>query len=336
MTTPDKSARFVSSADVARLAGVSRSAVSRAFTPGGCVSPPTRARILAAAEKLGYRVNHLARILHRDRSDLVGVVGANFANPYISAQFDALSAELHRRNLQCLLLNSAGTSEASDLARLLDYRVRTVVLLSGAAPDGLIRLCAANGARMVLINRPAPPETALADLILADSAGGGRMAAERLAAAGCRHAAVVVPGARSSAKRVRARAFCDAMAAHGIPITRWEKGPNSYQTGIEAARALLASPGIDGIFGVTDEIALGVLNTARFELGLSVPGDLSVIGFDDAPISDWSSHRLTTIRQSLPELTRATMQAIERPAGAPAMRTEIPVALIERDSVTPM
>ncbi|SIS84833.1 LacI family DNA-binding transcriptional regulator [Paracoccus saliphilus] len=336
MTAPDKSARFVSSADVARLAGVSRSAVSRAFTPGGCVSPPTRARILAAAEELGYRVNRLARILHQDRSDLVGVVGANFANPYISAQFDALSAEMHRRNLQCLLLNSAGTAKATDLARLLDYRVRTVVLLSGAAPDRLMRLCAANGARMVLINRPARPSGALADLILADSAAGGRLAAERLAMAGCRHVAVVVSGSRTSAKRVRARAFCDEMTARGIPVTRWEKGPNNYQTGIDAARSLLASPGIDGIFGVTDEIALGVLNTARFELGLRIPGDLSVIGFDDAPISDWSSHRLTTIRQSLPELTRATMDAIERPAEAPPTRTEIPVTLVERDSAAPV
>lgn len=336
MTARNKSARFVSSADVARLAGVSRSAVSRAFTPGGCVSPPTRARILAAAEELGYRVNRLARILHQDRSDLVGVVGANFANPYISAQFDALTAELHRRNLQCLLLNSAGTAKATDLARLLDYRVRTVVLLSGAAPDRLMRLCAANGARMVLINRPAPPKGALADLILADSAAGGRLAAKRLASAGCRHVAVVISGSRTSAKRVRARAFCDEMAARDIPVTRWEKGPNSYQTGIDAARTLLASPGIDGIFGVTDEIALGVLNTARFELGLAVPGELSVIGFDDAPISDWSSHRLTTIRQSLPELTRATMDAIERSAEAPPTRSEIPVTLVERDSTAPV
>lgn len=327
--------RFVSAADVARLAGVSRSTVSRAFTPGATVSKSARGRILAAAEELGYRVNRLARTLHLERSDLVGVVGANFANPYICAQLDALSAALHGHGLQCLLMNTAtgGGHAAEDLARLLDYRVRTVVVLSGAVPDDLIRLCAQNSARMVLINRPRPPEGALADLILADSARGGRLAADRLAAADCRNVAVVVSGSRTSAKTTRANAFCAAMAGHGIPVTRWGDGANAYQTGVEAARALLACPGLDGIFGVTDEIALGVLNTARFELGLSVPGDLSVIGFDDAPISGWSSHGLTTIRQSLDDLTRATLEAIERPADAPPTRFDVPVQVVERSSV---
>ena len=335
--------RFVSAADVAERAGVSRSTVSRAFTPGAQVSKSARNRILAAAEELGYRVNRLARTLHQERSDLVGVVGGNFANPYISAQLDALSSALHARHLQCLLMNTAhaGGDVSEDLARLLDYRVRTVVLLSGATPDELIRLCAQNGARMVLINRPQPPEGTLADLILCDSAKGGRLAAERLATAGCKRVAVVVSGSRTSAKTARADAFCAEMDRRGIPVTRWADGANSYATGQEAARALLARRGAcpgphiehDGIFGVTDEIALGVLNTARFELGLSVPGDLSVIGFDDAPISGWASHGLTTIRQSLEALTRATVEAIERPAGAPTTRFEVPVHLVERDTV---
>ncbi|WP_245696065.1 LacI family DNA-binding transcriptional regulator [Alloyangia pacifica] len=318
---------------MARLAGVSRSAVSRAFTPGAQVSEQARARILEAAEELGYRVNRLARTLHQDRSDLVGVVGGNFSNPYISAQLDALSRALHARRLQCLLMNSA--SGGDDLGRLLDYRVRTVVLLSGAAPDTLIRLCAQNGARMVLINRPRPPEGARADLVLADSAHGGRLAADRLARAGCQNVAVVISGSRTSAKLDRAEAFCSEMALHGIPVTRWADGPNSYETGVEAARALLI-PGdrrVDGIFGVTDEIALGVLNTARFELGLRVPEDLSVIGFDDAPISGWSSHGLTTIRQPLEALTRATMEAITLPPEAEPVLCAVPVQLVERGSV---
>lgn len=328
--------RFVSAADVARLAGVSRSAVSRAFTPGAQVSEQARARILEAAEELGYRVNRLARTLHQDRSDLVGVVGGNFSNPYISAQLDALSQALQARRLQCLLMNSRG-GMAEDLERLLDYRVRTVVLLSGAAPDALIRLCAQNGARMVLINRPRPPEGARADLILADSAHGGRLAAERLDRAGCKKVAVVISGSRTSAKLDRAEAFCSEMALRGIPVTRWADGPNSYETGVEAARALLM-PGagqVDGIFGVTDEIALGVLNTARFELGLRVPEDLSLIGFDDAPISGWSSHGLTTIRQPLEALTRTTMEAITLPPEAAPMLCKVPVQLVERGSVRP-
>ena len=308
-------AGFVSAADVALRAGVSRSAVSRAFTPGGCVSEDARRRILRAAEELGYRVNRLAQTLHQERSDLVGVVGANFSNPYISAQFEALSAALHRNNLQCLLMNTGQVQGDADIGRLLDFRVRTVVLLSGAVPDNLIRLCIANGVRMVLINRPYLREGTHADQIVADSAAGGRLAAQRLLAAGCRNVA--------------------EMAREDLPVTRWAQGANSYQTGVDAARQLLVRPDIDGIFGVTDEIALGVLNTARFEIGRSVPEDLSVIGFDDAPISEWSSHRLTSIRQSLPDLTSATIKAIDRAPDAPPLRIKIPVTLIERDSVAP-
>jgi DNA-binding LacI/PurR family transcriptional regulator len=324
--------RFVSASDVAERAGVSRSAVSRTFTPGSQVSSAVRRRILAAAEALGYRVNRLAQTLHQERSDLVGVIGGNVSAPYIAAQLDALSAALHKRKLQCLLMNTKD-SDPDDLARLLDYRVRNVVVLSGAVPDELIRLCAQNSVRMVLINRPSPPDGAIADLILADSAKGGRMAANRLIAAGCHHVAVVISGSRTSAKTARAAAFCTTMAEHGIPVTRWANGANSYQTGVEAARALLPGSDLDGIFGVTDEIALGVLNTARFELGLSVPADLSVIGFDDAPISSWNSHDLTTISQPIDALTRATIEAIELPLDAPPARIDIPVELMERGTI---
>ncbi|WP_345900860.1 LacI family DNA-binding transcriptional regulator, partial [Martelella sp. UBA3392] len=131
----------------------SRSAVSRTFTEGASVAPKTRARVMQAAEELGYRVNLLARTLHKERSDLVGLVGANLSNPYISAQVDALTAALYANGLQCMLLNLAGQQNDMEnaVAKLLEYRVRTVVLLSGAVPDTLMRLAAANGTRLVLI-----------------------------------------------------------------------------------------------------------------------------------------------------------------------------------------
>ncbi|WP_180901890.1 LacI family DNA-binding transcriptional regulator [Martelella soudanensis] len=327
--------KFISAGDVARLAGVSRSAVSRTFTEGASVAPKTRDRVMKAAEELGYRVNLLARTLHKERSDLVGLVGANLSNPYISAQVDALTAALYANGLQCMLLNLAGQQDdmGNAVAKLLEYRVRTVVLLSGAVPDTLMRLAAANGARLVLINRPLPEKIGLVDQIEADSAAGGALAAQRLIAAGCRNVAVVLSGSRTSAKLARAEAFIAVMKDHLVPVTQWSRGRNNYETGVEAARRLLAKPGIDGIFGVTDEIALGVMNTARHELALSVPGDVSVIGFDDAPISGWSSHQLTTVSQSLSSLTRATLKAITGPANAPSSHHFIPVSLIERQSV---
>ncbi|WP_345900891.1 substrate-binding domain-containing protein, partial [Martelella sp. UBA3392] len=193
----------------------------------------------------------------------------------------------------------------------------------------------ANGARLVLINRPLPEKIGLVDQIEADSAAGGALAARRLIAAGCSNVAVVLSGSRTSAKLARAEAFITVMKDHHVPVTQWSRGRNTYETGVEAAHGLLAKPGTDGIFGVTDEIALGVMNTARHELGLSVPKDVSVIGFDDAPISDWSSHQLTTVSQSLSSLTQATLKAITGPANAPSSHHFIPVRLVERQSVRP-
>lgn len=323
--------RFVSAADVARQAGVSRSAVSRTFTPGACVSDAVRSRVEMAARELGYHVNRMAQSLHLPQSPLVGVIGANLASSYIAAQLDALSAALLREGLHCLLLNTAGHAEAP-LRMLLEYRVRAVVMLSGAAPERLVAECAANGVRMVLINRPAPAGPA--DLIAADSAAGGRLAADRLLQAGCRDVAVIRSGSRTSAKLARADAFLHQMQAAGARVQVWDQGPNGYDTGVAAARALLPGSGIDGAFGVTDDIALGFLNTARHELGLAVPGTLSVIGFDDNPAAAWASHHLTTIRQPIAALTEATLRALLSPDSAP-LHIPVPVELVERGSVGP-
>ncbi|SFO68960.1 transcriptional regulator, LacI family [Cohaesibacter marisflavi] len=327
--------KFVSASDVAKRAGVSRSAVSRTFTTGASVSEKTRRKVMAAAEELGYKVNLLARTLHMSRSDLVGVVGKNLSSPYISAQIDALSAALSKHDLQCILVNLAQVDGdiTKSVERLLEYRVRTVVLLSGAAPDEVVRICAANGTRLVLINRTMPAAVAHADMIEADSATGGRLAARRLIQAGCQNVAVLVSASRTHAKRARAEAFIAEMDRSGVAVTQWREGPHCYETGADAARTLLARPGIDGIFAVSDELALGALNTARHELGFSVPEDLSIIGFDDAPISGWSSHDLTTVRQSLSALTEATLQAVMGPANGPSSRRSIPVKLVERGSV---
>ena len=327
--------KFVSASDVAKLAGVSRSAVSRTFTTGASVSEKTRRKVILAAEELGYKVNLLARTLHMSRSDLVGVVGKNLSSPYIAAQIDALSAALSKHDLQCILVNLAQVNGdiTKSVERLLEYRVRTVVLLSGAAPDEVVRICAANGTRLVLINRTMPRTIAYADLIEADSAKGGRLAAQRLIKAGCKHAAVLVSASRTHAKMARADAFISEMKANNVPLTEWRQGPHCYETGVQAARTLLGQSDIDSIFAVSDELALGALNTARHEMGMSVPRHLSIIGFDDAPISSWASHDLTTVRQSLSALTAATMDAILSPANSPSSHRKIPVKLIERGSV---
>lgn len=328
---------FVTAEDVARLAGVSRSAVSRTFTPGASVSADVKLRVQEAAKSLGYRVNRLAQSLISDQSNLVGVVGANLSLPFMARQLDELSRALLRRGMQCLLLNAAEAEHGITplIELILEFRVRAIVVMSGSPPSSIIDECVANGVRVILVNRQADDTDA--DTIVSDDLGGARIAAERLLEGGCRRIGVVGSGARTPTQIRRRVAFADRIEEAGIKPVVWASGETTYETGMEAAKGLLASHDLDGVFCVTDLMALGFLDGAR-ELGERIPEDLSVIGFDDIPQSAWVPYRLTTVRQSMNDLTGSVLAAIEREIhgeGTFLVHEVLPVELVERATVRP-
>ncbi|MDA8050552.1 MAG: LacI family DNA-binding transcriptional regulator [Rhodospirillales bacterium] len=330
-------ARFVTAGAVARRAGVSRSTVSRAFTPGKNVSPEARSRIITAASEMGYRVNRLAQGLIRSRSHLVGLVGANLGTPFHASQVAALSEALFSHGMQCLLLNAdrPGRDVAPLIANLLEFRARAVVILSGTPPTAIVEECRRSGLRVILINKPLPDVAA--HTILCDDAGGARLAAERLLSAGCRRLALIGSASGTASIMRRIEAFRAYLTRRRIEPVIWCEGPTGYETGVAAARNLLGRARIEGAFCVTDLIAMGFMDVARHERDRRVPEDLSVIGFDDIPQASWHAYRLTTIRQSVPQLVAAVMHAIARddepaPGRAPAV---LPVSLVERQSVRP-
>lgn len=323
---------FITAADVAREAGVSRSAVSRTFTPGASVSRDVRERILRAAEKLGYRVNRLAQGLQMAQSNLVGVVAANLTSPFNTALLDGISAALFKRGLQCMLLNAeAARDDIGTLVnQVLEYRVRAVIILSGAPPEEIIEACLRNDVRLILINRGTLPGNA--DKIDTDDLTGGQLAADRMLRDGRRHVAVVRSGNGSVSQKRRIESFVARMSEAGAKVTPWMSGPNSFETGHEAARKLLADRSIDGAFCATDLIALGFHDTTRFELGIQVPRDFSIIGFDNIPETAWPSHGLTTVSHPIAAFIEAILNCLddERQLSEGALNFTIPVALIER------
>lgn len=336
--SPDPATRpnrgFVTSGEVARLAGVSRSAVSRTFTAGASVSEKTRQRVHDAANALGYRVNRLAQSLIGDTSNLVGIVGANLAAPFMAAQLDALSRALLLRGLQTLLLNAAEGGDIEQLISLmLEFRVRAVVVMSGRPPRRIVEECARNQVRVILVNTTADLHGA--DTVLIDDAAGGRLSADRLVAAGCRSCAVVNGRPNTYNHKLRAHSFMERIGESGRPVRIWEADASDYNAGLVAAGQMLAEGEIDGVFCTTDLTALGVMDGLRSRLGKRVPEDVSVIGFDDIPQASWELYRLTTIRQPIHGIVSAVMTALERsgPDGdAPAI---VPVELVERQTVKP-
>lgn len=294
---------FVSAQHVAQRAGVSRSAVSRTFTTGASVSPATRKRVLEAAEELGYHVNHLARGLIRDNSNIISLIVTDLNTPYQSAMIEALTRRLQAANKVAMVINSSGenASVESALRQTLHYRADATIVLSGQPAASLIETCINNGQHVILVNRDDPvpgPET-----IVVNNRTAARQAFDMLMRAGCRKLAVIASAVGSASLSAREKAFVAAAQESGIDasVIRW--GPTAYASGVEAARQVLSRGNRpDGIFCVTDLLACGFLDAARNEFGLAVPEELCVVGFDDIEQAGWSSYELTTFRQPIDQI----------------------------------
>lgn len=307
--------RSVSARDVAILAGVSRASVSRCFTPGASISPETRSRILGAADSLGYQVNHLARGLIRNETGLVALIASEIGTPYRAQLLSALTRNLQSAGKLGVLINTDRSDESVEraLRQAISYRADAAVFLSGMPARSLAETCLRNGMRLVLINRD--EERAGSIRIRLDDAAAGRQALMHLLAAGCRHLALASSGAGTTSLVERERGFRTAAAQAGIDLTEARFGPTAYETGLELGMELLARPDRpDGIFCTTDLMACGVMDAARWRLGIDIPRDLSVIGFDDIPQAGWEGYGLSTFAQPVDEIAATSVAWLSRPA----------------------
>ncbi len=309
--------KTVNSFDVARLAGVSRSAVSRTFTDGASVSKETRDKVIAAARELGYRVNVLARSLHKQKSDLVGVVAADLDNPFRSEQIDLLSKGLLECGFRPILLRGEKSTDVADLiGSLLQYSVAGVIVTSDTPPEEICIECLENGVPLVVVNKRDPG--APVDRVVTAFEDGGRKAYEHLIASGCRKLAVVTPERSSFSINGRALAFEQAANDGGVPVIRIAWGAQTYDGGLAAAEFVhRVRSEVDGVFCTADYLALGVLDGLRHIHGLRVPQDIQLVGYDDIPQAAWKAYDLTTFSQSRHDLCEATldllMQRLENP-----------------------
>lgn len=322
---------FVSAETVARLAGVSRSAVSRTFTDGASVSEATRKKVLEAADALGYHVNHLARGLSHERSNIVGIIVSEIPTPYQARMLDEMTRRLQAIGKIGMVINTTGDADsvANALRQTLNFRADGVIVLSGAPDASLIASCVANGQRVILINRSdhidGPANLAV------ENAETAREAYHLLRRAGSQRLAVVSSTAGTPSLVARETAFVAAASEDGLIIPIIKAGPTGYAAGAEAARQLYArSGGPDGIFCVTDLLALGFMDAARHAFGLRIPQDVGIIGFDDIEQAGWESYGLTTFRQPVEEMVERIVQLLAQagdeqwPSAVPPIRP-IPV-----------
>ena len=301
----------VTSLDVARRAGVSQSAVSRVFPPGASVSQSMTDRVLAAATELGYRPNVLARSMITGKSRLIGLVVAYLDNQFYPEILEKMSTSLQQRGYHVLVFMAQQTSGNIDsvLQEILDYQVDGIVLASVAMSSQLAEQCDAAGIPVVLFNRAQNDDSF--STVTSDNFAGGRALADFLVAGGHERIGYIAGWEGASTQRDREAGFRAGLADHGRRL--FARGVGDFHTdrAAEAALAMFSGDRIpDAVFVANDHMAFAVMDVLRSRLGLSVPDDVSVVGYDDVQLAAWPSFDLTTVTQPSDEMVAETVAAL--------------------------
>ena len=293
----------VTSSAVAKRAGVSQSAVSRVFTPGASASVATKEKVIKAASELGYRPNRLARGLITGRTRMIVLVVAYLDNQFYPLALEGLSQALQEKGYHILVFMAKNTpaSVTKVVQELIDYQVDGIIAASVAVSGDLAKRCAKAGIPIVLFNR-GQDESKLSE-VTSDNIAGGRSVANFLVAGGHKQIAHISGWQGSSTGRDRAIGFTQALKLHGITNIPLIDGMYDRQVAAQATRDLFkARKKPDAIFVGNDHMAFAVMDVLRADLNLSIPGDVSVIGYDDVPLAAWPSFNLTTVRQPLDQM----------------------------------
>lgn len=321
---------------VAKLAGVSTSAVSRTFTPGASVSARTRAKVEAAAEELGYSPNALARGLTTGRTGMVGLVSNNFHNPVFLEVFDGFTRGLQARGLRPLLVNLSDLGEPEALLRLLrQYSVDGVIIASSTVPPEFPDVFRSAGIPVVHSFGRASP-TAKVPVVGIDNVEAGRLAARTLLARGYRRVGFLGGPANATTTEDRWSGFREELALHPeVNVTCSFADAYSHDAGYAEMTRLLSGPRAEAYFCGDDVLSIGALGAIR-AAGLRVPEDVGVIGLNDMEMSRWGIINLTTVRQPIADIIAASLDLIVEAMAGSAASTEamiFPCELVERGSL---
>jgi DNA-binding LacI/PurR family transcriptional regulator len=307
-TVEERTPRRPRIADVAREAGVSKTAVSFAFNSPDRLAPETASRIRGVAESLGYRPHPVARMLTQRQTWTLGVLTPQalsviFSNPFFGAFSEGVALAAEQEGYALHFISPLRGSLARAMNRATVDGV-VVIGLSSSHPE--VEQIRAAGVPLVMVDSSALPDQ---PAIVVDDEAGARAAANHLLGLGHRDLLVIgieppMPGEVEGPESVmarRLRGYLAALAARGVelPENAVVVGPATIEGGIAAMRRAWED-GLrpTGVLAMSDAMAIGVLRAAR-ELGLRVPADLSVVGFDDIDISQHTDPPLTTVYQPI-------------------------------------
>ncbi len=337
--------RPVSIQDIAKAAGVSHSTVSRALHDSPLISTAQRQRIQQLAQEMGYTPNQVAQSLKGRRTNTVGVVITSISDPFLARVVRGIEDVAQAAGIQVLLSMSNNDSERE--MALIDAfqrrRVDGVISSTALIDDAHLKRLLRTRIPTVLINQSAPAEAALVRSVQVDDYTSARQAMEHLLALG--HCAIGYLGVsnRPRSNRIRLSAYRDALQAAGITGSEeWIQvaPPESrfYADDVADGQAMLPAllrAGITAVFCYNDTVAVGALLACR-DLNIAVPGQLSVMGFDDVELAQYVTPPLTSIHQPKLRMGEQAMRMVlDLIAGQPVQNQVLGTELIARDSTGP-
>lgn len=318
----DAGRKRVTAEDVARIAGVSRSAVSRAYTKGAYLSLEKRRRIHDAAEALGYRPNALAAGFNSNRSNLVAIVTGNLNNHYDGV----FTAELVTRlnglgKLPVVIGRTTDNIGDSEILEVLDYPLDALVIRAGSVKAETVEKCLRLQVPVIVSGRILAVGNV--DCLCCDNHAGMEMAVAEFARSGRQRIGYLGGHPELSAEQERCAGFVAAMQKRHLKPVVMEHADFSFEGGYTTGTKILqGSDRPDAILCGNDAMALGVMNVARETLGLDVPGDLAIIGFDDIELARWPCFDLSTIRNPIDVTIDGIVSLLESRFADPARHGE--------------
>lgn len=304
-------AKRITSVDVASLAGVSVAAVSRAFTPGASIAPKTKRRVMEAADTLGYHPNVIARSLNQRRSKLVGLVMSGWNNFGYVEILRLLTEQLEAQGYEVMLKSVLDRDQIGETIRqVLQYQVAGIAVVSEVLPAEISADCTRQGVPVVLVNRVGRG-TGNSAVSLDGTYLGNAIADFFLQR---QHQRVALLRGRTDIDFMSdiTNTIVERVApATDCTITANLSGVLGYEAGRRCINGLFeqAEPP-DGVFCSYDETAIGVMDGARLDLGVSIPGDLAVIGNGNREVAAWGSHDLTTVEYPRDDVIRHALRIL--------------------------
>lgn len=326
--------------EVAKIAGVSPITASRAIRGTGYVSEAARARVMAAAAQLNYTPDMLARRMRGEKSNLIGIFVNNYGSLVLHEITKAISQEARRIGYDILIFNAErfdgpGRAPTCDmLSKLCDG----LVLLLPNAEDGYLDVIERQRIPAVFFSFEARDVNV--PVVAVENRQAARSAVEHLISLGHRRIAFIAGSKGTGQSAQREKGYIDALTAAGLPVLPelMEVGRFVQAGGYAATEKLLAlEQRPTAIFAANDEMAFGAIDAVHSK-GLKVPGDISVMGFDDIPTAAGKFPTLSTMRQPLQEMAaRAVGEVVQMIQGAPAASKKLafPMELVVRNSTGP-